>query len=274
VLTVQAESFRWMRENHPQMRVISNEASGTPSQWFADCILIENGILYGKSVLDYEVAKAFGSQIASIERGHQFVRMSERILAGENAWPFPASFADAKRFADWSMAATALPDDPDAAKTELAFRMNMRGGLRCLGLGAQWAYVPDARYGPRPVPEKLLALMTELMAIPPLQESFAVRIDGGSDAESGVYAAAWAQEGELVIAAFNDSGQARPVEVSVNRETLARRGWAADGAHWSGLMVDTLAGLSEVEARIVANPETIAATMALEPFTLHIYRAE
>ena len=31
-----------MRENHPRMRVISNEASGTPSQWFADCILIDD----------------------------------------------------------------------------------------------------------------------------------------------------------------------------------------------------------------------------------------
>lgn len=273
ILTVQAESYRWLRENHPEMRVISNEASGTPSQWFADCILIENGILYGKSVLDYEIAKAFGTQIASIERGHQYRRAAQRILAGESGWPFPESLADARRFAEWSMAARPLPEEAEAAEIELAFRMNVRGGLRCLGLGAQWAYVPDARYGPRPVPAELLALMTRLMAIPPLQESFAVRVDGGGDAEGGVYAAAWADTDNMVLAVFNDSSQARSVEVTVEGEALVAREWGSEGAAWRGIVVDSLAQLSEVAPRLVANRDGVYATMALEPFTLTVYRA-
>ncbi len=273
VLAVQAESFRWLREHHPQMRVISNEASGTPSQWFADCILIENGILYGKSVLDYEVAKAFGSQIASIERGHQFEGMAATLLAGDDAWPFPQSFADARRFARWSMETDPLPPDAAAAQKELGFRLNMRGGLRCLGLGAQWAYVPDAAYGPRPVPAKLMALMADLMAIPPIQESFAVRIDGGADADRGVCAAAWADAERLVVAAFNDTDEPRTIDVAVDAGVLARRGWSAEGKRWTGMAADSLAALRAVERQADAEPGEVALTMTLEPFTLQIYEA-
>ncbi|GEM_PF-5094752 len=273
VLAVQAASFQWLREHHPQMRVISNEASGTPSQWFADCILIENGILYGKSVLDYEVAKAFGSQIASIERGHQFEGMAATLLAGSDAWPFPQSFVDARRFARWSMETEPLSADATAAQTELAFRLNMRAGLRCLGLGAQWAYVPDAAYGPRPVPAKLMALMADLMAIPPIQESFAARIDGGADADRGVYAAAWADADRLVVATFNDTDEPRTVEVTVDTPVLSRRGWSADGKRWSGMAVDSLAALREIDPQPRAEPDAVTLTMTLEPFTVQIYEA-
>lgn len=274
ILAVQAEAYRWLREHHPSMRVISNEASGTPSQWFADCILIENGIISGKSVHDYEVAKAFGTQIASIERGSHFQRAAERILTGEERWPFPAGFADAQRYARWSMEAEPLPADEEAATRELGFRLNMRAGLRVLGLGAQWAYVPDARFGPRPVPQRLIELMTDLMALPPLQESFTVRLDGGGDSADGVYAAAWAQADDLVVAVFNDTSERRTVTLALDADALARRGWRPEGAHWSGLEVDSLATLTELAPGVMVGPQGPTGTLTLEPFTLRVYRAQ
>lgn len=272
ILAVQAQAFAWLRAQHPEMRVIANEASGTPSQWFADCILIENGILYGKSVTDYEIAKAFGTQIASIERGHQFVQLAERMLAGDPGWAFPEGRADAERFAAWSMAQTPLPADEDARTKELAFRMNVRAGLRTMGLGAQWAYLPDAANGPRPVPEPLIEFMGRLMALPPLQDSFAVRLNGGADAEDGLYAGAWAGEDGLATALFNDTDSPRTFALTVAREALARNGWRGEGT-WSGFAVDSLATLGEVAPELAANDDGVTLTGEIAPFTLLVCEA-
>jgi len=272
ILAVQAQAFAWMRAQHPQMRVIANEASGTPSQWFADCILIENGILYGKSVTDYEIAKAFGTQIASIERGHQFVQLAERMLADDPGWAFPAGRADAERFATWSLAQTPLPEGEDARVKELAFRMNVRAGLRTMGLGAQWAYVPDARYGPRPVPARLVEFMGRLMGLPPLQESFTVRLNGGADADDGLYAGAWAGPDGLAVAVLNDMDAPRTFTLTVAAEALARNGWRGEPT-WSGFTVDSLAALSEVGPQVSTNDAGMTLTGEIAPFTLLVCEA-
>jgi len=274
ILRVQAEAFEWMRAAHPEMRVISNEASGTPSQWFADCILIENGILYGKSVWDYEVAKAFGTQIASIERGHLFVRMAERLLSDEPGWAFALGLADAQRFAQWSMVADPLPEDEAARANELAFRMNVRAGLRTMGLGAQWAYVPDARYGPRPIPERLIEFMTQLMALPPLQESFAVRLNGGADADDGLYAGAWASADAVCAAVFNDTEQAHRYALTIDAEALARHGWQGAPATTQAFSVGSLAALREVAPDVAWNAEGVTLTGEVSPFTLVVWQAD
>lgn len=274
IVTVQAETFAWMREHHPERRIISNEATGSPTQWFADCVLVENGMLYGKTVLDYEVSKGFGTQIASIERGHQFRQVAERILAGKSNWPFAAGFEDARRFAAWSMETLALPEDEAARLNELAFRMNVRSGLRSLGLGAQWAYIPDASYGPRPVPERLIGLLTELMAVPPLQESFAVRLDGGTDMEGGLYASAWAAEDRLVACVFNDTDQSRPFTLEIDRAALQRHGCVETLGALQAFSVDWLAEVGEVQPQPITNNRAIGATGEIAPFTLLIYWAD
>jgi len=64
---LQADVWNWLREKHPKMRIITNEAFGTPSQLFADGILIEGGAPAGKDELDYESAKAIPTQVISFE---------------------------------------------------------------------------------------------------------------------------------------------------------------------------------------------------------------
>ena len=273
ILRVQAEAFKWMRATHPQMRVIANEASGTPSQWFADCILIENGILYGKSVWDYEVAKAFGTQIASIERGHLFVQLAQRLLADEPGWAFPRGLADAQRFAGWSMATDPLPEDEAARVNELAFRMNVRAGLRTMGLGANWAYVTDARYGARPVPARLIDFMTQLMAVPPLHASFAVRLNGAADADDGLYAGAWASPETVCVALFNDTAQPRAYALTIDAAALARHGWQGAPATTQAFSVDSLAAVHEVAPDAAWNAEGVMLTGEVAPFTLLVCEA-
>lgn len=67
MLRSQANLWAWLHAHHPEMRVIANEAFGTPSQLFADGILLEGGFASGKSELDYEAAKTLGTTIISFE---------------------------------------------------------------------------------------------------------------------------------------------------------------------------------------------------------------
>lgn len=72
MLRVQADLWRWLLAHHPEMRTIANEAFGTPSQMFADGILIEGGFATGKTELDYEAAKALGTTVISYEYPSQY----------------------------------------------------------------------------------------------------------------------------------------------------------------------------------------------------------
>ncbi len=63
----QADLWRWLPQHQPEVRVIANEAPGTPSQLVADGVLIESGFAGGKTDLDYEAAKAIGTTVISYE---------------------------------------------------------------------------------------------------------------------------------------------------------------------------------------------------------------
>ncbi|MBM3472670.1 MAG: hypothetical protein FJX75_05290 [Armatimonadetes bacterium] len=72
MLRAQADLWGWLHAHHPEMRTISNEAFGTPSQMFSDGILIEGGFAVGKTELDYEAAKALGTTVISYEYPQQY----------------------------------------------------------------------------------------------------------------------------------------------------------------------------------------------------------
>lgn len=79
VVRLQADVWNWLREKHPQMRIITNEAYGLPSQLFADGILIEGGAPAGKEELDYESAKAIPTQVISYEYPTNYTGMLQYI---------------------------------------------------------------------------------------------------------------------------------------------------------------------------------------------------
>lgn len=64
-LRVQADLWRWLRERHPEMQVIVNDCPGSPSQLFANCMLLENSDVM--SDLDFLAGKALGSAMSSMD---------------------------------------------------------------------------------------------------------------------------------------------------------------------------------------------------------------
>ncbi|MBT3290832.1 MAG: hypothetical protein HN380_26035 [Victivallales bacterium] len=268
IFAVQGEMYRWLAEHHPEMRVISNEASGTPSQWYSDCVLIENGILYGKSKWDYEVGKAFGTQIASIERAHQFRRLAANIVQGKAGWAYPAGRLDAERCADWALALPDMPAEEEARIRRLSFRMHMRAGLRNMGLGANWAYADDMRLYPWPLPKGLLAFMREIMNVPPMHESFSLRLAGGSDTAGQVHAGGWADATRLRLAVFNDSAAATDISLLVSRGALTRHGWRGSCANASVRLADTAGAFIASPCQIADGTNGITIRGSIPPFAL------
>ncbi len=67
ILRLQMEIWEWLNKKYPDMRVIINESYGTPSQLYADGVLIEGGFAAGKTELDYESAKAVPTTVISYE---------------------------------------------------------------------------------------------------------------------------------------------------------------------------------------------------------------
>ena len=274
IFAVQAEMYRWLARKHPEMRVIANEASGTPSQWYADCVLIENGILYGKSKWDYEVGKAFGTQVASIERTHQFLRLAKNIVTGTAGWAYPKGRVDAERCAAWALAQPDMPKEEGTRIKRLAYRMNLRAGLRNMGLGANWAYADDVRHFPWPLDENLVAFMSEIMNTVPLHESFALRLAGGSDTAGQAHAGGWADATRLRLAIFNDSASDADVSLLVSRDALTRHGWTGSGTNATVRLADTAGTFVAVEPQIVDGMNGITIRGCLPPFSLLVISAD
>jgi hypothetical protein len=271
ILAVQAKLYRWLQRHHPAMRVIANESYGNPTQWFADGILLENGFLCGKSWWDYEVAKAFGSHLYTIERGHLCQLLAERILAGQYAWELPTAFADARRFAEWAIR-QGLPSEDQQKANELGARLLLRYGLRDLGLGSSWAYADHLRlYFTKPVPDPLVGFLTEIPTLPLITQSFGIRLNGKADREGDLFAGGWCGQQSLRLAVFNDTEEPRAIEVAVTQEVLRRHGWKSSGRpRTRAFLLDTTGRLAEAPVR--AEPFTGGLRFRLPgnlpPFTL------
>jgi len=277
ILTVQAHVFRWLRQHYPAMRVISNEASGTPTQFFSDAILIENGIVYGKSWYDYEVSKAFNTYCVTLERPEFFVRLADGVLSGKRNWPWREGAADAKRFIDHLTSTPALASLPaEQRKREVAFRTNVRAGLRDLAMGSNWGYadMTQLAFG-RKLPGELIEFMSQIPAIPAITRSYALRLNGKSDRDGDLYAAGWCGRKRLRLAVFNDGGSAQPLSLSVDDQTLSDHGWpvgAPHKRHTCALATDGT--LVAVQADWPSTPRDLGVRASLAPFTLLILSAD
>ena len=275
ILAVQAEVFRLLREQYPEMRIIANEASGSPSSWYADAVMLENGIIYGKTVWDYEVSKGYGAQIFSLERNTFFFDVARKILAGESDWVYPGGFADAQRCAEWLLGEggmnpeLTLPADAQAREQELGHRLHLRAGIRAFGLGANWAY---ADLWGKTFPEPLRRLITDLSALPLVAESFAVTLHPAPADPPLVHAAAWAGPQELRVTVYNDDTRPAAHTVRISREALAGHGFTlADTARpTAAWVINPVGELQEITPEGVMGEEYLEFSLSLPPFSLWV----
>lgn len=262
VQVLQGQIVDYIRKNHPGMKIAINDASGSPGQLLADVVLIENGFLGGKTGYDYETAKALRTNFIALERFNLFENVMRHLLEGKKTWLSPFAVSDAKHFLDYSLTAGRLsPNDFDSCKNAA----HLRAGLRNLALGAGWGYIEEC-----PNHQLVSDFAGEINGLPPLTDSFHVRIDGTSDKKGRIYAAAWADEGRLRIAVFNDetSPVSPTVEVSLPKAWHTRSS-LKQGQAWN---ISAYGKKSPAIPNVnVKDGVFILKTGAIEPFSLQTY---
>jgi len=121
-LRVQADIRRYIKAKYPHMQIIINCIPGSPSQLFADCMLLENS--HVMSDLDFAAGKALGSAMSSMDyfADHDRQRWTRQMMLdlargcsfGAPFWiltsaPEADYIATWKTFLDFSGRATRLP---------------------------------------------------------------------------------------------------------------------------------------------------------------------
>ena len=114
----------------------------------------------------------------------------------------------------------------------------------------------------------LLAFMREIMNVPPMHESFALRLAGGSDTAGQVHAGAWADATRLRLAVFNDSAAATDISLLVSRGALTRHGWRGSCANASVRLADTAGAFIASPCQIADGTNGITIRGSIPPFAL------
>lgn len=212
-----AEVYDRLRQAGGKVKVAANE-SGGPTQPYADMVLLENGLLGGKTSYDFEIARAYTTGVACLERFNLFQLAVEANLTGRRTWLADAGLAANKRYLE-----PLLARRPELSGNirESGRLCQLRASLYDLSLGASPGYLEEAA----PVPESLIKFAGDVNGILKVDQSFVLRLPNNEDVDGPVAVSAWAGEKQFRLAAFNDSAHEQNLAVRLQCAYFEERGW-------------------------------------------------
>lgn len=263
ILRTQADVYKYLQEKHPAKKVISNE-SMNPSQFYSDAVMLENGFSCGKTNYDFEVCKAFNTSIICAERFNIFDLAFDAAILNKKNWlstQFPKGLDENNRFLYFLVAVKpGLRNDKDNATR----RCQIRASLRDLGLGASPGYMEEAM----PVDKEVIDFAGDILGMPMLTESFAVRLPSGTDQDKNIFASVWAEKGKLRITVFNDNPVLMNTELRISLDALEKLGFAAGNISTGKTHFYSPAGtVDQSTFSMTHDNKEITIKVSLEPFT-------
>ena len=267
ILRTQADVYKWLKEKHPAKKVISNE-SMNPTQFYSDAVMLENGFACGKTNYDFEVCKAFNTSIICAERFNIFDLAFDAAILNKKNWlssQFPKGLDENNRFLYFLISVKPELKNDKENTTRLC---QVRASMRDLGLGASPGYLEEAL----PVDEEVVKFAGDVLGMPMVTESFAVRLPSGTDQDKNTFASVWAEKGKLRITVFNDSPLAIKTELRINAKALERLGFAAKDLSEGKTHFYSPAGSSGGSSCAIELDENeIRINLSLEPFTSFLH---
>ena len=224
--SVMAETYDRLRKRGHHVKVVANESAG-PTQAYADMIMLENGLLGGKSAYDFEVARAFTTAVVCLERFGLFQMAFDANLHGRKTWLNSKGLAENKRYLD-----NLLKRRPELRnnRVEAARLCQLRASLYDLALGASPGYMEEAA----PVPPALIRFAGEINGLFGVNRSFAVMLPNRNNIDNEKSVSAWIDAGSFRLAAFNDVPGTGKFEVRLDRAYFESQHWTLkdfQGAH-------------------------------------------
>lgn len=264
MFAVQAEIYNWLKANYPDKKVVSNESSG-PTQFYSDLVLLENGLLGGKSKYDFEIAKGQNTAMVCLERWNLFRLAVQASLTGKKTWLAPQGIAINKRYLDYILSKRPeLKSDINAT----ARFCQLRGCIYDLSLGASPGYLEEVK----PVPTALVKMSGESNGLPLITRSFMVRLPGGTDSENDLSASAWLNAKSCRVVLYNDKSTADKVVLRLAVAALTGAGWTAqEVSGGTAMIVDPEGEAQAKDLSITSDAADVIFTITLPPFSALIY---
>ena len=236
-----ARTYETIRKEKLPVKVVANESAG-PTQLYSDMVLLENGLLGGKSSYDFEIARAYTTAVVCLERFNLFNYAVAANLDGKRTWLTEYGLAENKRYLD-----ALLKRRPELRqdRTALSRLCQLRASIYDLSLGASPGYLEEAQ----PAPESLMQMAADVNGLFGVNQSFVLKLPNGLDTDGRLSVSAWQNAKQFRLAAYNDDAQGRQLKLRLDRKFFQEKGWdlktIAGGKH----LAVTPEGESPVEVR-------------------------
>ena len=260
---VQAEVFNLLRSQYPAMKTVSNESCG-PTQFYSDLVLLENGILGGKSVKDYEAVKALNTAAVVLERKNLFALAVGYYLDGTSCWLPAQGVAENGRYLAYLLAAH---PELSTNRPELARLCTLRMCLYDLALGASPGYLEEVK----PVPAALSTTAGKILGMPLVTDSFKVRLASGSDIDDQQAASVWIDANSCRVVIYNDKAVSTAVVLRLSYSALTNAGWTPAQVTGGTAMIVTPEGESSGSLTIQTGSDPVTFSITLPAFSGLIY---
>lgn len=253
-----ARTYATIQKDKLPVKVAANESAG-PSQPYADMVLLENGLLGGKTAYDYEVVRAYTTAVVCLERFNIFNYAVANALDGRKTWLTAHGLAENKRYLDDLL--RRRPELREQRK-RLSQLCQLRASLWDLAMGASPGYLEEAQ----PVPEHMMQMAGDVNGIPAVNRSFAVKFANGLDTFGRLAASAWMNLSALRIAIHNDDDTPTEILLRLDRKLFAGGGWDAKAIAGGKLFSVTPEGEKAVSFSITEGEEDLLFRARAEGF--------
>ncbi|MBR2720843.1 MAG: carbohydrate binding domain-containing protein [Lentisphaeria bacterium] len=215
--SVIAETYTRLRNAGGKIKAVANESAG-PTQAYADMVLLENGLLGGKSAYDFEIARTYTTSVVCLERWNIFQLAFDHHTTGRKVWLNANGLKENKRYFDYLL--SRRPELKNQ-RNETARLCQLRASIYDLALGASPGYMEEAK----PVPPALFKVAGEINGLFAVNRSFAVTFPNRSNIDGYKTVSAWNNDKSFRLAAFNDQAKEEDFTILLDKKYFAAESW-------------------------------------------------
>lgn len=264
--SVMAETYDRLRKDGGKIKVVANESAG-PTQAYADMVLLENGLLGGKSAYDFEINRAYTTSVVCLERWNLFALAYEANVNGRRTWLYPRGLAENKRYIDFLFARhPGLKGD----KKTTARLCQLRASIYDLSMGASPGYLEEAR----PQPPTLMRMAGEVNGLFGVNRSFAVMFPNRANVDGHKIVSVWNDAAKFRLVAFNDHAEVADFTILLDKNYFAAEQWTLDALRKYSAKAVSPETEKEMDVTIADDGDYIRVTCKLDGFTALFFSAD
>lgn len=264
--SVMAETYDRLRRAGGKIKVVANESAG-PTQAYADMVLLENGLLGGKSAYDFEINRAYTTSVVCLERWNLFDLAYEANINGRRTWLYPRGLAENKRYIDFLYSRRPELKGNKKGTSRLC---QLRASIYDLAMGASPGYLEEAR----PQPSALPRMAGEVNGLFSVNKSFAVMFPNRSNVDGHKIVSAWNDAAKFRLVAFNDQAEPADLTILLDRKFFAGENWTAADLRKHSAQAVSPENETDVNVTLSEEDGFIRLTCKLDGFTALFFGAD